>query len=303
MRWPTSTATPDRGADAETALRQVLVLEPDQSQRAELSRLPAGDRGDKLDEAMQLVRKALEAEPDNGAYLDSLGWAHFKRGDLAEAEKYLGAAAERMPRNSEVQDHLGDVSRVAAAWTTRSPPGQGAERRRRGRRSRGRAPQDRRRARQRAPLTGADAALSSWRCTSHVAGLGFRFWDLPRPVRDAPNALPRTPGTPMADVAAVHAAASAACRGIKTLTGELALSGRAGEQQLRGRVIAGFERAGSMRLEAWRLSVLRRSSSRRAGGGGAAAAARRPGAAHPEARDVLGAFSGVPWRRSICWPS
>jgi tetratricopeptide (TPR) repeat protein len=99
----------DRGADAETALRQVLVLEPTNPNALNYLGYLLAMRGDKLDEAVQLVRKALEAEPDNGAYLDSLGWAHFKRGDLAEAEKYLGAAAERMPQNSEVQDHLGDV--------------------------------------------------------------------------------------------------------------------------------------------------------------------------------------------------
>jgi tetratricopeptide (TPR) repeat protein len=99
----------NRGNDAETALRQVLVLEPTNPNALNYLGYLLAMRGDKLDEAVQLVRKALEAEPDNGAYLDSLGWAHFKRGDLAEAEKYLGAAAQRMPSNSEVQDHLGDV--------------------------------------------------------------------------------------------------------------------------------------------------------------------------------------------------
>jgi len=99
----------------------------------------------------------------------------------------------------------------------------------------------------------------------------------------------------MADAAAVHAAASSACRGIKTFTGELALSGRVGDQRLRGRVIAGFERAGSMRLEG--VAPF---------GPPAFVLAARPGAAvlllprdervlrHPEARDVLGALSGVP---------
>jgi tetratricopeptide (TPR) repeat protein len=93
----------------------------------------------KLAEAEKLIRKAIEldrerrakrpkfdpkTDQDNGAYLDSLGWALFKRGDLVEAQKYLDAAANRMPRNSEVQDHLGDVfarqGRVddaIAAWT------------------------------------------------------------------------------------------------------------------------------------------------------------------------------------------
>ena len=113
-----------RGVDAEQALRQVLVLEPTNPNALNYLGYLLAMRGDKLDEAVQLVRKALESEPDNGAYLDSLGWAYFRRGDLAEAEKYLSAAAQRMPGNSEVQDHLGDVfarrgrmDEAIAAWT------------------------------------------------------------------------------------------------------------------------------------------------------------------------------------------
>jgi tetratricopeptide (TPR) repeat protein len=113
-----------RATDAEQALRRVLVIEPANPNALNYLGYLLAMRGDKLDEAVQLVRKALEAEPDNGAYLDSLGWALFKRGDLAEAQKYLDAAANRMPRNSEVQDHLGDVfarqgrlDDAIAAWT------------------------------------------------------------------------------------------------------------------------------------------------------------------------------------------
>jgi len=50
---------------------------------------------DKLDEAIRLVNKALELEPENGAFLDSLGWAYFRKGDLNEAEKYLTMAAQK----------------------------------------------------------------------------------------------------------------------------------------------------------------------------------------------------------------
>jgi outer membrane lipoprotein-sorting protein len=61
--------------------------------------------------------------------------------------------------------------------------------------------------------------------------------------------LPADPGTPLPDFATVHAELSGTCSGIRTLTAELSLSGRAGEQKLRGRVVAGFERPASMRLE------------------------------------------------------
>jgi outer membrane lipoprotein-sorting protein len=62
-------------------------------------------------------------------------------------------------------------------------------------------------------------------------------------------ALPADTGAPLADFAAVHDQISAPCRGIRTMTAELSLSGRAGDQKLRGRVHAGFERPASMRLE------------------------------------------------------
>jgi hypothetical protein len=62
-------------------------------------------------------------------------------------------------------------------------------------------------------------------------------------------ALPADPGAPLPDFAIVHAELSRACTGIRTLTAELSLSGRAGDQKLRGRVLAGFERPASMRLE------------------------------------------------------
>jgi hypothetical protein len=61
--------------------------------------------------------------------------------------------------------------------------------------------------------------------------------------------LPTDAGASFPDYLEVHAQASAACRGVRTLTAELALSGRAGTQAVRGRVIAGFERPASMRLE------------------------------------------------------
>lgn len=63
-------------------------------------------------------------------------------------------------------------------------------------------------------------------------------------------ALPADPGTPLPDFAAVHEQATTACRGVRTLTAELSLRGRAAGQRLGGRLIAGFERPASMRMEA-----------------------------------------------------
>ncbi|MSO45706.1 MAG: hypothetical protein EXQ59_02920 [Acidobacteria bacterium] len=61
--------------------------------------------------------------------------------------------------------------------------------------------------------------------------------------------LPGGAGPPLPDFAAIHAEVTRACAGTRTFTAELALAGRAGDERLRGRVVAGFERPASMRLE------------------------------------------------------
>jgi hypothetical protein len=61
--------------------------------------------------------------------------------------------------------------------------------------------------------------------------------------------LPTDSGSPFPDFAKAHEQVSASCRGARTLTAVLSLRGRAGSQRLSGRVIAGFERPASMRLE------------------------------------------------------
>jgi hypothetical protein len=66
----------------------------------------------------------------------------------------------------------------------------------------------------------------------------------PRPLR-----LPQGPASPFDGFAAAYAEASRACAGVRTLTAELALSGRAGRTRLRGRVLAGVERPDRARLE------------------------------------------------------
>ena len=55
------------------------------------------DRNQKLPRAETLIRKALEASPDNPAFLDSLGWVRFRRGDIPGALPYLERAYRIFP--------------------------------------------------------------------------------------------------------------------------------------------------------------------------------------------------------------
>jgi tetratricopeptide (TPR) repeat protein len=67
------------------------------------------DKGMRLPEALKLIRKAVDIDPMNGAYLDSLGWAYFKLGQYEEAEENLRQAVERDQTDPAVHDHLGEL--------------------------------------------------------------------------------------------------------------------------------------------------------------------------------------------------
>ncbi|MEM9553165.1 MAG: tetratricopeptide repeat protein [Acidobacteriota bacterium] len=70
------------------------------------------ERGERLDEALPMIRRAVATEPDNGAYVDSLGWVYYQRGELEEALEHLHWATRLVPDDPTVQEHLGDVYRA-----------------------------------------------------------------------------------------------------------------------------------------------------------------------------------------------
>lgn len=63
----------------------------------------------KLDEALNLIQQAVQIDPTNPSYLDSLGWANYKLGKYADAEKNLKNAAKYNASSATIQEHLGDV--------------------------------------------------------------------------------------------------------------------------------------------------------------------------------------------------
>jgi tetratricopeptide (TPR) repeat protein len=65
------------------------------------------DRGEELGRAVSLIQQALAADPQNGAYLDSLGWALFRQGKYPEALDQLILATNALPDDPTILEHLG----------------------------------------------------------------------------------------------------------------------------------------------------------------------------------------------------
>jgi len=63
----------------------------------------------KLDKALKYVDRALEIEPENGAYLDTKGWIYFQQGDYTNALTYLERANTLIPNDPTITDHVGDA--------------------------------------------------------------------------------------------------------------------------------------------------------------------------------------------------
>lgn len=67
-------------------------------------------KGIRLEEALRLLTKAVEAEPGNGMYLDSLAWAHFRAGRALEAEALLEKALQKEPGEPVIHEHRAEVA-------------------------------------------------------------------------------------------------------------------------------------------------------------------------------------------------
>ena len=67
------------------------------------------DRNVRVDEALRMIEKAVALDPENNAYLDSLGWAQFRVGRVEEAERNVRKSLAKGGKNAVVLEHLGDI--------------------------------------------------------------------------------------------------------------------------------------------------------------------------------------------------
>ena len=108
---------------AEEQFKKALAVNPKNGPVLNYYGYMLGDLGQRLDEASSLVNRALQEEPFNGAYLDSLGWIYYKQNKLGDAESTLRRALERDSHDPTIHSHLGDVyaklghtEKAAAEW-------------------------------------------------------------------------------------------------------------------------------------------------------------------------------------------
>ncbi len=94
---------------AEAEFRKVLEINPKSASAMNYLGYMLADRNVRLEEALELIRKAVALEPNNSAFLDSLGWVYYRLNRLEEAAEWLQKSLARSSRDPTVHDHMGDV--------------------------------------------------------------------------------------------------------------------------------------------------------------------------------------------------
>ena len=102
-------------------LQQALKLDPDNAVVLNYLAYMWVEKGEKLDQAYDYIKRALKLRPDDGAIVDSLGWLFYQQGRYDLAAKYLEKAVSMLPEDSTINAHLGDtyakLSRLGEART------------------------------------------------------------------------------------------------------------------------------------------------------------------------------------------
>ena len=98
----------DRLDEVESQLTRLIELKPDNPQALNALGYTLVDRTPRTAEGLKLIEKALTLAPEDPSILDSMGWAHFRMGNLGDSEKFLRRALADRP-DPEIAAHLGEV--------------------------------------------------------------------------------------------------------------------------------------------------------------------------------------------------
>ncbi len=98
-----------RHAASDSLYERALQLEPENATLLNNYAYSLSERGIRLDEALTMVKKALEKEPRNGAFIDTIGWIYYKLGHYETALTHLLDAVSVRETSAEVMEHVGDV--------------------------------------------------------------------------------------------------------------------------------------------------------------------------------------------------
>ncbi len=98
-----------RYADAEVQFKKVLASDPEHASALNYLGYMLADQNQELESALGYIKKAVDLDPANGAYLDSLGWVYFRLGKYDLAEENLLKASQKINTDPTVHDHLGDL--------------------------------------------------------------------------------------------------------------------------------------------------------------------------------------------------
>jgi tetratricopeptide (TPR) repeat protein len=102
----------DRVDASIKVMQKMLDIDPRDAQALNFIGYTWAEQGVRLDEAESYIRRALEINPDSGAFMDSLGWVFFQRGDYQSAMKWLQKALAAIGPDPEVLEHAGDCYRA-----------------------------------------------------------------------------------------------------------------------------------------------------------------------------------------------
>lgn len=94
---------------AEADFKKALELKPNEPYVLNYLAYTWVDRGENLDEAKRMLDEAVRQKPDDGAIVDSVGWAYYRLGNMEKALEYLEKAIELTPEDPAINEHLGDV--------------------------------------------------------------------------------------------------------------------------------------------------------------------------------------------------